>query len=495
MNLKRHIFVFVLFLLQGGRVYALDLTVGYKGLNSAQVSEKQLAFLCKQFSSLLMAPTIFGPAMVERVRCQKSHKAEPEEFKASNLKLHIEFDDNIWTISLQLKATSLAAKGGNDRFHTISMVKMRHSKKFVSFFTKKANLVYLIHRLLYESPLAAKLDYEGQVKISTPANKNIPPARKLFMVRLLDNGVDIVPLVLAELEAKGKRSQATEYAVYPLDPFENAAGPVYLGPAGPKNNAKAIAKLNKKLQASLVKLGSELIQEDDAFAMIPGVYMGARLGLPLISGDPLLEQSYMVGVFSRVDSGLFKGLTWNWDLAPEVTANQGGVPTKFSWSRASLGWSFGWSLYQGSATSLNFDVTPRLGLMDLDAQLAVEKYDGTSEIRSFYAQNAESFGLEFGFNYQTPWLLFRPWFSSDLAGLLTLGDNTTSISNQRLGLDSYYDLFKIGDSLSFSLFGFGVVERLLLEKAPVEGAEVDASNISELELFFIYAGAGASLKW
>jgi hypothetical protein len=230
-----------------------------------------------------------------------------------------------------------------------------------------------------------------------------------------------------------------------------------------------------------------------------GGFSGFRYGYPLaLSNDSLVSKSAMVGIFTEVRGGPLEGLRWYWDFAPEVKEVNNGNKTSFTWSRPSLGWAISFQLLKTELLTFEMDITPKLGVMDLDASLLITDSLGDDTVAKFRVKNAESFGIDGGISWQTKWFLLRVWGASDLAGLLTLKDSAVSITSFRGGIDSYWDLFKMWDVFEFSLLTFGAAEKISIEREASDTTNNiggGGTAINEVEYLTLFIGLGATIQW
>lgn len=106
-------------------------------------------------------------------------------------------------------------------------------------------------------------------------------------------------------------------------------------------NREALGEILKK---ELRKHGIEGSLVEDLLATFKTGYAGIRYGYPVVSGDSLVTKSAMIGILAEIRGGPLEGLRWYWDFAPEVSEKVQDHEMSFSWSRASLGWSFGFDV-------------------------------------------------------------------------------------------------------------------------------------------------------
>lgn len=224
-------------------------------------------------------------------------------------------------------------------------------------------------------------------------------------------------------------------------------------------------------------------------------YAGFRYGYPLVKGDPLLEKSQMVGIFTEIRSGPLDGLRWYWDFAPEVSTVEKGNKLEFTWSRATLGWSFGLD-FKGLISKV--DLVPKVGLMDLDATVGIPSAIAPQIIylARFRQKNVLNLGLEVGIESSLPWFLLRFWGAKDVSGFVDVGGQTT-VSSLRGGIDGYFDLFRFGH-YKLALLTFLAADRLSFEKKDVSNDEIvgaTGGRLAGLTYDLLYAGVGLTVTW
>ena len=207
----------------------------------------------------------------------------------------------------------------------------------------------------------------------------------------------------------------------------------------------------------------------------------------------------MLGLFAEVVAGPLAGLRWNWDLGVETSETINGESYSYSWSRASLGWAVSYDLIELFGTMFVLDLVPRLNLLDLDTKLPTERVDGTAGSTQFVLENAPGFGIEGALVFATPFFLTRGWAARDVSGIISIGENRSTITTAKGGLDLYWDLFGVADSLDFSLLTFAAVEKISIERDESEVSSelttTDSESGSKLAYISAFFGLGATLRW
>lgn len=219
-------------------------------------------------------------------------------------------------------------------------------------------------------------------------------------------------------------------------------------------------------------------------------YVGFRYGYPITKGENLITKSSMVGILAEVRGGPLEGLRWYWDFAPETKEVVNGQEYSFTWSRPTLGWSFGLNM---NWFINRIDLTPKIGLMDFDGKVRVTTATGDVPAQ-FRLKNSSNFGIEMGVESIAPWFLLRLWGASDVSGVLDLGGSGT-VTSLRGGVDTYWDFYKVSDYFDLTVLVFMFGEKLSLtqdESETVANTNLKLEGISYNLAFF---GAGLILTW
>lgn len=342
-------------------------------------------------------------------------------------------------------------------------------------------------RLIDQKAIDSGLRYDGRKDANLPD----PPAEyKIFSLEYVPGAKVWVPRVIGNAKKSKKGKKLVKWDVTLDEQMEPGKTYWAQGPLGRGQYAK---NFEKALGTALAKHGIEsdfLSQTVDAFYdTLASGYVGVRYGYPMAQGDNLVTKAPMIGILTEVRGGPLEGLRWYWDFAPELKEKVNGQETSYTWSRPTLGWSFGLTL---PWFIKRIDVTPKFGVMDFDASFLVETPNG-SEARRFRLKNASNFGLELGVESAAPWFLVRFWGASDVSGIVDLGGSGT-VTSLRGGLDTVWDFYKISDSFELSVLVFGYGERLSLA---TKAKEKDPSDIEIESVSFnmAFVGAGILLTW
>lgn len=342
-------------------------------------------------------------------------------------------------------------------------------------------------RLIDRESIKARLSYDGRKEETLPQ----PPVEyKIFSLEYVPGARIWVPKVVGQAKKAKKGKKLVKWDVT-LD-LELEPGKTYWA-QGPLGRGQYGKNFEDTLGKALAKHGikSDFLSQtvDALYDTLASGYVGLRYGFPMAKGDNLITKAAMVGILTEVRGGPLEGLRWYWDFAPEIKEKVNGQETSYTWSRPTLGWSFGLQL---PWFVKRIDVTPKIGVMDFDASFLVETPNG-KEARRFRLKNASNFGLELGIESSAPWFLVRFWGASDVSGVVDLGGSGT-VTSLRGGIDTVWDFYKISESfdLSFLVFGFG--ERLTLATNDKEENPTDI-KIESVSFNMAFLGAGILLTW
>jgi hypothetical protein len=464
--------------------------------------KKELRALCKSLGRGSMAAKAawgYGPIHKSSCRRQSGKKKPIPSY------LSLEVAGRGDAISLELIFHFPAAKGQKVR-KAKSLVRLGlddSSDKALAALKDPQVVALLMGRLFNDAPVAGVIPKLAETIDLPSRGAGDPPSNLLvYTLALNEEEPRFLPRKVAMLQLdKGKTSASRlHYKMRHLANFHDKNQQLYFhrieGPGF--KNALLEAQLNGRLQAygsKLVKLG-----DFELASLIGGVYAGFRYGYPLTSGNVLIAKSSMVGIFTVVRSGPMQGLSWYWDFAPRTTEVVEGEEVYFEWSRPTLGWAIEFPLMNNMLGDFHLDLTPKLGAMDMSAKLPVTSADGVTSASQFEVKNALSFGIDGGISWRTDWFFVRGWGAADLAGLLSLGSNTHSISSRRAGFDTFWDLFTIFDKAEFSLLVFGSVESLTIEKnlsadEQAEAIDAESPDVSGLSFNTAFFGVGATIQW
>lgn len=225
-------------------------------------------------------------------------------------------------------------------------------------------------------------------------------------------------------------------------------------------------------------------------------YAGIRLGTSMTQDVPLLAESQMVGILAEVRAGPLNGLRWNWDFGPEVKKIDNGYEQAFTWSRATLGWSFGFP-FQSFISKL--DVVPKIGVMSLDGTVGLRSAlsKDVVDVARFRQRDVLNVGIETGVEMELPWFLMRFWGASDISGFVNI-DEDAKVSSIRGGLDVYFKLLRLFDHYHLTLLTFASMDQVTMEKMSVgddPAVGTSGSKLAGITYQIVYAGLGLAVRW
>lgn len=216
----------------------------------------------------------------------------------------------------------------------------------------------------------------------------------------------------------------------------------------------------------------------------------------MTKSDPLLSKSTFVGILAEVRAGPLNGLRWYWDFAPKVTTVENNENLSFAWSRATLGWSFGFN-YNTFIDKM--DITPKIGAMSLDASIGIPSpvSGQITDTARFRQANVLNLGIEAGIESHWPWILTRLWAATDISGFVNIDEETT-VKSLRGGADAYFDLFKVSNEYKVVLLMFSTFEKVSLLRKRVPNEEEignTGGKLAGLSYQVVFAGLGLTVSW
>lgn len=342
-------------------------------------------------------------------------------------------------------------------------------------------------RLIDQKTIKSRLAFDGRKVENLPSP---PDEYNIFSLEYVPGARVWVPKVVGQAKKTKKSKKVVRWDVTLEQELEPGKTYWAQGPLGRGQYAK---NFEDSLGVALAKHGIKsdfLSQSIEAlYDTLASGYVGLRYGYPMTKGDNLITKAAMVGILTEVRGGPLEGLRWYWDFAPEIKEKVNGQETSYTWSRPTLGWSFGlhlpWFIKR-------IDVTPKVGVMDFDASFLVDTPNG-KEARRFRLKNASNFGLELGIESTAPWFLVRFWGASDVSGVVDLGGSGT-VTSLRGGIDTVWDFYKISDAFELSVLVFGFGERLTLGTNDKEENPTDI-KIESVSFNMAFIGAGILLTW
>jgi hypothetical protein len=142
------------------------------------------------------------------------------------------------------------------------------------------------------------------------------------------------------------------------------------------------------------------------------------------------------------------------------------------------------------------DITPRLGITNLDFRLDPKSIDGlpADSAASFTQRRSPTTALELGLESRGGSFLLRGWGAGSFSiGVVKLDKNFTTTS-YRFGLDLYKDIAQFGNTRLAGL-GFFVNDLTSIRSNKTETLESEQSATERLDMVSTYLGAGVTLSW
>lgn len=251
-------------------------------------------------------------------------------------------------------------------------------------------------------------------------------------------------------------------------------------------------ELEKHVFYNLKKYGISDKPNNLLLDTIASGYTGIRYGIPILKKTNIIAKSSTVSAFADIRGGPIKGLRFMYDLAPKVSEiYTDGQIAEFSWNRVSLGLSMGIE-YDFWLTN-RIDIMPKIGLTNFKANLPVTNSEtGQTTIAPFKLNNEYALGVEVGIEKASPWFLVRAWGSSDFAGI---GGATGSVSNIRGGIDTYWELFNIGNMFDFELLIFALGERIKMTPSEKTTSSTGSATANAIKFNLAFTGVGITISW
>lgn len=250
---------------------------------------------------------------------------------------------------------------------------------------------------------------------------------------------------------------------------------------------------SKQLLNKMTKERSWLSFVDELlFDSLSSSFAGIRYGYNVTSGDEIIANSNFISALIEIRSGPLDGLRYFYDISPEAKRSISGSDNQesFSWSRGSLGWSFAYEP-EGflGIIAPKIDLVPRVGLMDLNADLYVTA-SSLNEVLNFSTKNSLSTGFELGIEHELNRFRTRLWLQSDIAGFIQV-KGSDSIRSIKAGIDLTYDMTKIY-MFDLTLLTFANLESITFTKTSLDSEQ---TNISSLSYNLSFIGLGLLISW
>ena len=350
-------------------------------------------------------------------------------------------------------------------------------------------------KLLDQSPISLKVVLDDNRTFSLKGSYSLPPPEELDVFSYAPYKSYLSPdhyFLLQGSKAEGPDENETSILFKPLfiDPLL-APKKVFFARSSEERGSNTLT-LKNLLNDKLKPYGTKVVERAFLGATIPGGYAGFRYGYPATTNEDITGKLPMVSIFTEIKSGLLEGLKWYWDFGPEARSIENNQFFSFTWSRATLGYSFYLDVKDAYGFSFALDLTPKIGFMDLEGNLPAPNQFGYISSAKYSVENAFNSGIELGIMATTKWFLARGWLATDLAGSLPIGNQNVKIKSSRAGIDSYFDLFTLWQYFEFSLLVFGAFETIAIEKDFDPEDDRAPRNIAYQNAFI---GSGATIQW
>lgn len=272
-------------------------------------------------------------------------------------------------------------------------------------------------------------------------------------------------------------------------------------PAAPTSPAAPAAETGQNNDRTVLMkpevLAEETLVTPPKTALVSNLY-GIRYASPLLKSKDIVSKAPMISMFAEFRNGAAKGMRIYYEKTPMVKQKTAeGEVARFAWSRLTLGWSLDIPVPQIFSSVIHkIDITPKLGIYNLDGLFNVTNEYGETEVAKFFLKDVSSIGFESGVEHGTQSMgLFRFWFAFYRSWGLT-GATTIYATSLKTGIDFYWDLFEFQQT-TFKILTFGSYESLDLKKEIKDQPEVDnsAMNINQLSYKLFFFGVGATLAW
>ncbi len=225
-------------------------------------------------------------------------------------------------------------------------------------------------------------------------------------------------------------------------------------------------------------------------------YAGLRYGRSFVQGDSVITDTSLISLLIELRSGPLSGLRFYYDLTPRVEKERLGLNEHFEMSRTSLGWA--WELtppesWQGLISRI--DLQPKIGILSLQSELAVQDSAGNYQLMSFEAKKVLNLNMELGIEKESLWLRNRLWTSYSSAQTNLVKSNGVSVTSARVGIDVYMDLIN-NPSWDVRALAFGFGESLSMERDPRSLKDSDSEiAIRKFGFNLLFIGGGVTVSW
>jgi len=227
-----------------------------------------------------------------------------------------------------------------------------------------------------------------------------------------------------------------------------------------------------------------------------------RYGSPLPRGENVIGQAEKIEATVSIGKGMFEGLWLGAEYSPRRELEDDGKTNSYHWERLGAGWS----LILGDTRTIDrfasrFRLTPRLGVLTLDTYLPGESSGdvGADTLTHFKLDRQLEIGQEFAWQIESLSYRGKLWVSTHLSGYLLAPKNATKVSNQRVGADFSFDMYKSRNGLRIGLLAFGYIDWMSLQTRTLIDPNSNLAGVDNTSIgatySYSYVGLGLSLGW
>lgn len=457
---------------------------GKKSLDQAAAWKKTCSRLAKAFT---VQQNFYKHGIAKKYSCYFEGKHTGGVNNKGDWTLKVQPDEKEWRLALFFR----------DQTEPEAEIKLPASPEMLTILSDPAVAKPLAMYLMDQLPVARYVEQKEisqALEYKQPKKKakapNAPPAYDLFELEYIASANMWVPRPLGSATLKkDKGSNRWEVKLTSQDKVPQGFWAQSVNGRGGEGD-KYKSSLNDGLKK--YNLDTNLLDsaKDALLKTLAGGYVGFRYGHPITVGQDIISKSAMIGILVEVRGGPLEGLRWYWDFAPETIQVLDGQKYSVTWSRPSLGWSFGLNI---NWIIDRIDLTPKLGLMDFDGTVPVPTTTGNVPAK-FRLKNSSNIGFELGVETQAPGVLIRLWGASDASGVLDLG-GTGRVTSLRGGVDTYWDAYKISSYFDLAVLVFMFGERLSLAKESDDAVGDTNLKLQGLSYNLAFFGAGLVLTW
>ena len=202
-------------------------------------------------------------------------------------------------------------------------------------------------------------------------------------------------------------------------------------------------------------------------------------GLHLPSDDEIVHKAPRTSIALDFGRGLLENFSLDYEFSPLAKTKVASETHHYSWSRLQAGHSFRLgvpNLLERFATRLR--LTPKIGVSNMNSYYPL--LTGGNEEFPAYADFRFTGQLDLGgaFSWELEAHNFRlkASFSTHLSGYVLADADAVSISNQRMGGDISYQVYKISRGLRLDAIAFGYIDWVSIRKKGVVDSSLESEN-------------------